>query len=469
MAYNYAFAGNNDFETFVIREHGAIYEMFLVAMEKATGKTEKGEIFFLRHLLNHLTFLLGAWFFFLTVDLIYRNKFLAATGFLLVVLHPVIYGHSFFNSKDLPFLSLMMIAFYLFVKVYDNAKLWNVAALAFMSGLLVSIRLTGLMFIALTGFYFLVELIRSANKKQVLINGMLYLVISILSLCLCWPLLWKDPVGNFLWVFSVMAKYPFEGLVLFEGEMIVGNKLPWYYLIKWFCISTPLVFLVAGVSSILLVTIGFFQRKKDSKRTRLLQLNLFFTAAFVMPVLSILVLHSVIYDGWRHMFFIYPPFALVAVFVVYHLMQLQYKKIIAAAVLCAFLPTVYFMLRNHPLQFVFFNALVNRNEPEYLRHQYELDYWGVAYKQGLETILKYDTSSHIKISSQNPPCDMNLELLPKEQRQRFSFAVIDESDYFLTNYRWHPEDYSEPALLKKEWRSVIVQNSSINMIYKIKK
>jgi hypothetical protein len=314
----------------------------------------------------------------------------------------------------------------------------------------------------------LIGLARQSQRRRVLLNMFLYAAVCIVSLYILWPLLWKDPIKNFMWVFSIMARYPFEGMVLFQGEMIVGPDLPWYYVPLWFCISTPLPFLIGGLASVILLCIACFRWKKMDIQPGLVGINLFFLAFFLMPLLVIFTLHSVIYDGWRHMFFIYPPFALLSLFAVHMGLQLRYNKAVAAAILCLFLPTVYFMINNHPLQFVYFNALVNRDKPEYLRHRYELDYWGVAYKQGLEMILKYDTASHIKISSQNPPCDMNVELLPEKDRKRFSFATIEQSDYFLTNYRWHPQDYTEPALVNKEWKSVIVQNNSINMIYKLK-
>jgi hypothetical protein len=198
-------------------------------------------------------------------------------------------------------------------------------------------------------------------------------------------------------------------------------------------------------------------------------INTFFLAAFLFPVLVIIALHSVVYDSWRHMFFIYPPFAMLAAYAVHHAMSLRRRKTAMALISAVFVPTAVFMIRNHPVQFVHFNALVDRRTPEHLRNQFELDYWGVAYKQGLETILKHDTAAHIKIASQNPPCDMNLELLPQKDRDRFSFAIIAEADYFLTNYRWHPQDYTEPALLNREWKSVTVQNNAVNMIYKMKR
>src|SRR5439155_3631302 len=103
----------------------------------------------------------------------------------------------------------------------------------------------------------------------------------------------------------------------------------------------------------------------------------------------------------------------------------------------------WWMVRNHPMQNVYFNRLVDRKTPEHLRKEFERDYWGVNYRQAIEYVLENDSSPHIRISSQNEPCDINVDMLPPEKRERVSMSVISEADYFLTNYRWHPGDYME--------------------------
>jgi hypothetical protein len=398
----------------------------------------------------------------------YNNRLLSGLAFLFLVLHPVIYAHSFFNSKDVPFLSVMIIGFYWFHRAFEKQNWRSAAVLGAVAGLMISIRLTGLFFMASIILFFLLNVLRAPDKKKVTLHAGLFLITVMLTLYVTYPLLWKNPVENFKWVFTVMADYPFEGTLLFKGRFITAPQLPWYFIPFWFTVSTPLLFLLAGLAGLIICavhSVQIFAGQLGGIRFY----NLFFLINFIFPVVAVIVLDSVVYDGWRHMFFIYPAFVLMVVAAFNTLMQKKGQVITAVIVLVVLSPTIFFMIRNHPLQFIHFNLLVDRKTPEHLRSQYELDYWGVAYKQGLEIILRHDTSSRIKISSQNPPCDLNLELLPDKDRKRFIFTVIEDSDYFLTNYRWHPQDYEERSLSKKEWKSVTVQNNAVNMIYKLKK
>src|SRR5690606_16459040 len=124
-----------------------------------------------------------------------------------------------------------------------------------------------------------------------------------------------------------------------------------------------------------------------------------------------------------------------------------------------------FMVHYHPFQQNYFNELVPKKQ-EYLRKNYDLDYWGVSLKQGLEYIVANDRSPLIKVYP-------NIEnfvvkhaaLLPREQRVRIQeVSSVEEADYFITNFRWHPNDYSYGQIFYEEK----VSNSTIMRVYKLK-
>src|SRR4051812_22217232 len=94
---------------------------------------------------------------------IYKSKFLATSAFLLVVMHPVLYAHSFFNSKDLPFLSLLMIWLYVNANWLEKKNIANTILLGILTGLLINIRVTGVFFIVITVF---AQIIHSAFNRQ---------------------------------------------------------------------------------------------------------------------------------------------------------------------------------------------------------------------------------------------------------------------------------------------------------------
>src|SRR5690554_4886050 len=121
--YKYVFENDPSLLTWVDRDYGPAFELLLVIGEKRLELTDMHDIYFFRHLVTHIFFLIGALFCFFLVDLLYKNKVLAAMAFLMIVLHPRLYAHSFFNTKDIPFLAMFFISFYLLALAFKRKRL----------------------------------------------------------------------------------------------------------------------------------------------------------------------------------------------------------------------------------------------------------------------------------------------------------------------------------------------------------
>jgi hypothetical protein len=99
------------------------------------------------------------------------------------------------------------------------------------------------------------------------------------------------------------------------------------------------------------------------------------------------------------------------------------------------------MIRYHPHENVFFNRLAGEGM-EAARQRFELDYWGLSYRQGLEWILRHDGRSAIKVFLAGGLAEASAAILPRGERRRLvCVARRGEADYFLGNYRWHRGDY----------------------------
>ena len=115
-------------------------------------------------------------------------------------------------------------------------------------------------------------------------------------------------------------------------------------------------------------------------------------------------------------------------------------KIISYSALSSILSISAFMIVNHPFQNVYFNCLAGKN----IRQNFELDYWGLSYKQGLEYILANDKSDQIYIANK---MGVDFRILPAEDRKRLRLTDVYSNDpksvqYFLTNFIKHPYDYN---------------------------
>ena len=65
------------------------------------------------------------------------------------------------------------------------------------------------------------------------------------------------------------------------------------------------------------------------------------------------------------------------------------------------LEPVWFMVRYHPYENVYFNILAGNGAT--LRQRFEMDYWGFSYKQGIDFILANDPGKNIRIYVADPP------------------------------------------------------------------
>ena len=103
-----------------------------------------------------------------------------------------------------------------------------------------------------------------------------------------------------------------------------------------------------------------------------------------------------IYHGWRHMYFLWAPFALLAALGLRGLAGAlggRARIAVYGAASAGFAATVISMALIHPNQQIYFTFFVDRVAPERLRSQYTMDYWDHTLRQGLEWVVMRSTQS----------------------------------------------------------------------------
>jgi hypothetical protein len=190
------------------------------------------------------------------------------------------------------------------------------------------------------------------------------------------------------------------------------------------------------------------------------------------PLLAVILLRSSLYDAWRQLFFIYPALALLAVegaAWVWMTLRRRMKAVpatwlLAAASLALFLPVAARMLELHPYQNLYFNRLAGA-DMQTVKARFDLDYWGLAYRESLEYILAHDPSDRISVYADTDAGWRNGAILGTEGEKRLEF-VFDPADaqYFIGSYRWHPQDYPFPD----EIYSVMVGNAKISSVFRLR-
>lgn len=464
--YNYIFNGSESLKTFYAKDYGPSFELPLFIIEKLFHVEEPRTMYLLRHFLSHLFFLIGAFFCSKLVNQLYKNKFLSTISFLLVVMCPRLYEDSFVNTKDIPFMSMFFVCFYLIYSAFTKMKPLNFFYLGVSIGLLISLRIMGVLLFSSVLVFLLIDLLLLNNYKKNSILLATFFVTTLLAAYFSWPYLWENPFKNFISTFNNMSKFNWHQTNLFMGNFIMATELKWYYIPVWFCITIPLFFLIPGILGIPLLGYSLFTKFKLYVNNTPERNNVYYVICFITPVIAVILFKSVLYDAWRHLYFIYAPFVLLIIYCLHALYLTKFKKVLILFSISYLVFVGYTSIKIHPFQNVYFNELMDKNTPEYLKMNWEQDYWGVSYRQTLEYILEHDTSSKINILPENDPGIYNSYILQSDKRKRLHFTNIDSANYFITNFRWHPSDYAGAG--KYLFSSVRVYNNSINASYKIR-
>ncbi|MEI8279901.1 MAG: glycosyltransferase family 39 protein [Bacteroidota bacterium] len=468
VSYNYVRKGDKALFTYLDRDHGVGFELPLTIFEKTFIRSGNSRDQYLaRHLITHLFFLFAALCGYVLIQKLFKNQFLSCLGYLMLVFDPRLYAQSFFNTKDIPFLSAFIISLTVcHIAFQRNTTRWYIL-LGIVTGYASSIRILNIYFIFFVSIFFLLDIIQAYKNKSAvkatIKNFALFIIAVVGTLYAFWPLMWRNPIHNFTDVFGHYSHYGWLGQVLFNGKSYTSNHLPAAYIPGWICISTPVLIIVASIIGCITAILAFIRKPWQMLNDRVERNFLLYLFCIVAPVGTIIMLHSSIYDDWRHVYFVYPSLLLLAMYLINKLIQTKFKKWIIAACVAQVIMVGIFMVRNHPYQQVYFNEFISHKD-EYLRKNFEMDYWGVAYKQGYEYILKTDPSYNIKIASRNAPLGTNNLLLQPHEQQRFHYVDVKEDpDYILTNFRYNANEEPLPHI----YYEVKVLNSTILRVYKM--
>jgi hypothetical protein len=476
VSYNLIFHGNDSLKTYGNREYGVGFALPLVIIEKILNSKDSREIYLMRHLVTHLFFLLSAFIFYLLICILYKNRILGILGYLILLLTPPIYAHSFFNPKDIPFMSMFIICFFLCEISFQKWKSGYFILFGICTGWLINIRVMGIMFLLFVSAYMIINKLYSIDKKKISKFFLIYIFTALATLIITWPYLWENPLGNFAKAFSTFSNFPqsrLSGSNLIFGEFIEPGKIKWYYIPFWFSVTTPIPVIFAGLVGSIFVIINFIKKPLNFIIDVFSRNQLMYFFCFFGSIVSVIILHSVLYNGWRQMYFIYPSFILLALYCISHILKIVNRHLRSFAyfsVLIIFVYNVFsagwFMIRNHPFQNVYFNNFLSHKE-QYLRKNFDLDYWGTSFKQALEYIVKNNTFYKINVGVENYPGEENVMILKKEDRERIVFVYkAKEADYYISNYRFNPNGFDFPP--SRKVFNIKILNSDIISVWKLK-
>lgn len=336
-------------------------------------------------------------------------------GPVILALFPRFWGHSFFNPKDIPFAAMFTLATFLgaclvgcYLKAEQEELKLGINKITIYSllygillGLVTGIRIGGFLLLFFIVFAHLVTILGKGSVYRYFLR--FWIFYGVIFICwmatttIVYPASWSNPVGWFVEAVQYLSKHEWSGKILFEGQFISAQSLPWHYLPKWLVITIPLIFQISFLLGLFLV-ISRYKKLTPIKRACVILVLL---QIFFLPAIAILK-QSTIYNGMRQFLFMLPgiaAFSATALIWLYQKISRKNVRIFAVAlIIILFSPIVFDMVALHPYEYIYFNRIFGGLKGALNR--YETDYWGLSMREGVEWINDNASSKATIVSSQ---------------------------------------------------------------------
>jgi len=448
-------------------DHGVAFELPLAALSMIFARGDSIAYYHLRHLLIFGVFWVGCWALYGLARQRFGSWLWALLTVGLLVLSPRFFAEAFFNGKDIVFMACFTVAMYTLMRLLANPTTSRVVLHALATALAIDVRVPGLLLVGFTigmlGWHFIEQ-----PAKRWLQLGSLYVALSAVFVVIGSPYLWEAPVANFWWAYQRLSHYPADTQNIYFGQLI-SSRVPWHYLLVWIGITTPLPYLLGALAG-LLISVGRLLRRGVRHSSFVSQLDVLFLGWLLGPLLLVIGLRSTFYDGWRHLYFIYPAMLLLAVRGIRWLVgvagrpqPVRYLALGALLLGSAEIGhTLVRMVQLHPHQQVYFSFLPARTA----ERLFDRDYWGLSYYHGLRWLLHHQaatTPATVSAPVSTPLIANSLLLSTAEQARLHILRAPQQGRYFITNYRWHPHPY--PDSLGREIYTIRAEGLKILSIF----
>ncbi len=459
------------------RYYGSAFDIPLLLVERALGLQDTRDIYLTRHLIMHLFFIAGG---FVCGMIAYRtmgSRWVALLAMLLFLLHPRLYAHSFFNVKDVPFAVMMIIALYLAHRAFRKDTLGAFLLCGAVVGLAINMRPFGLMLLPMILAMRGLDLWQAGRgeRKRILASGGIFAAAALATAYIIHPYYWENPL-RFIEGVRALSHHP--GLVdsLFMGEIYGSDAVPWTYIPVWFAITAPPVALALGALGAAAVCWQGISRPIPALRDRDIRFRVLLLGCVVLPVAVAIILQFNIYNGWRHMYFLWAPFCLLAAVGLHTIANINVgrdiwkvgawlpgwirrgglrRPLAYGAAGFGLITTLTAMAALHPNQQVYFNPLVDTKTPDALAKYYDMDYFQLTHGQMLEYLLARYPDGALRVWHENK----SALILPSSDRERIVFPERNEADFIFYADFYYRYNTPDPPMLHsiQEYGSVITQ------------
>lgn len=421
------------------RDHGqaAFYPLgpLLLALADQSGLCTR-----IYHFYIQLLFLLGLFSLYRILRILTGRVWPAWLGVGMFWLSPRFFAEGYYNNKDMVLACLCLTVFWRGLEFWRGrgwaSCVWFGLAGAFASNL----RLVGLEAFGLVGLGYLAWLtLQRGWSRRAFGRGCLALGVWLGAFVLLTPACWPGFAGY--WQYVALASLSFTrwgGYVWYGGQLydMASQSLPWHYLPRLFLLTTPPLFL-----AMMLCWPLSLLRKSGGGEGRALSglFQLMMLAFGLIPVLGAVAGDSVLYNGWRHFYFVYGPLVILAVCGLWKLTRGHRlcRRLAAGLAGLQMLSCALYIGANYPVEGQYFNVFAGENA----QLRYDADYWSLGAVEALRWVCGNDPDQKLYVGGvcAGPylvELNSALALLEPEDRNRVVLKSGDSRtgcEYLLVN------------------------------------
>lgn len=310
---------------------------------------------------------------------LFRNRRLSLVSFGLLYLSPRFFAEGHYNNKDIVLLALGLMVIYFGMRYIQGQRLRYGLLFAVAAAFMTNLKIIGAWFFAVLGIAYLARSIRNKclDRKRVL-EGAAVILSFMLVYVLITPASWDGPVSFVVYCLTNASSFSrWSGTVLYAGRQM-EVPLPADYLPLQILCTTPPILLLLSLLGHIRAAAAVVRREQNA---------FFYVMLFVLYMIpfgyALLNRNLVVYNGWRHFYFIYGPLVIFMGVGCEALAGLLKKQIARDGLFGGVL--VYLLLLvivGHPFQYSYMNCLVSRPA----QNNWQLDYWCVGGIRALDEL-----------------------------------------------------------------------------------
>jgi hypothetical protein len=466
---------------------GHFINAFSALVEVVFNIQDRRDAFLFKHYLYFILFYLALICFYKICQIRFNNRFISMIGVLFIFLNPRIFANSFYDPKDIPFLCGLIFSFYFGLIFFKKPNLKNLIFFSIVSSLITAgiyvFSIIVPILILCSMFIYSISNEQHILKKRIFTIFLTFILIFLITILLNpyflnYPknlfdlFIYLDFFGENKNTFSQKWQIP----NLFFGKIVLAKDVPFYYNIFWILISTPIFYILLSLLGIFFYIISLIRNLKNNFYELKFYYDSIFLFMIIIPLFLSVLKKDTSYNSWRHLYFIYPYIVIFSlsgiVFIINYLKKYLLSSYFYSLVFLILIYNFYWIVKNHPFQYAYFNFLAGKN----LNQKFDIDYHGLSYKQNLEYILLKDKREKISIvnNSINKPILFQYSL-KKNDRERFIFDQNNKNpDYIITNYYLEKipknKKINDEIIASKYYiyKQIIVDDVIVNTVYKKK-